>query len=317
MTEKIGIIDLGTNTFHLLLAEIQDGKMRVIHRERQAVRIGMGGINLNVIQEEALDRALQCLRLFQKTLAQQKVTRVLAMATSALRTAHNANEVIEKIRKETGIEVTIISGEQEAQYIYLGVRSAMDLGTKKSLIVDIGGGSVEFIICDRREIFWKQSIEVGAQRMVELYHQHDPILPEEINRVRGHYEESLISLRGAMEQHQPSFLVGSSGSFDTLSEICCLRQGIPFLREEPENPLNIEAYLEIHEELISRNRAERLTIPGMIEMRVDMIVVASCLIQYLISHFQFDKIRVSGYSLKEGVLASLTADSDDSLIIPD
>lgn len=305
MSERIGIIDLGTNTFHLLLAEIQGGNMKIIHRERQAVRIGMGGINQHIIQEEALERALQCLRLFQKTIVQKKANRVLALATSALRSANNAKEVIRKIKKETGIEVTIISGEQEAHYIYLGIQSALDLGIEKSLIVDIGGGSVEFIICNREEIFWKQSIDIGAQRLLERYHKHDPILAEEIEQLTTHYQQALISLHVAIGTHQPITLVGSSGTFDTLSEIYCEQSGIPFHREKQENPLTVKAFLKIHHELIIKNRAERLSIPGMIEMRVDMIVVASCLIHYLVTHFTFRKIRVSSYSLKEGVLSSL------------
>jgi len=306
MDEKIAVIDLGTNTFHLLIASLGNGKSTMLQREKQAVKIGVGGINKGVITEAGIQRAVACLHLFKKKLDEWKVSRVQAFGTSALRNAANGKEVIEKIKSETGIEVKLISGDQEAEYIYYGVRSAMDLGTEKSLIVDIGGGSVEFIIGDRREIFWKQSFEIGAQRLLELYHKHDPITAEEINQLNRHFEKFLGSLRVAIEEHNPATLAGSSGTFDTLSEIYCNKQGIPIEREEGETPLTIPGFYEIYKELLSKNRAERMLIPGMIEMRVDMIIVGSCLVNYLLQKYAFKNIRVSTYSLKEGVLATLS-----------
>jgi exopolyphosphatase / guanosine-5'-triphosphate,3'-diphosphate pyrophosphatase len=108
-----------------------------------------------------------------------------------------------------------------------------------------------------------------------------------------------------LAEYKPKSLVGSSGTFDTLSEIYCIRKDVLYSEAQPESPLTLESFYQIHEELLTKDRAHRLAIPGMIEMRVDMIVVASCLIKHLVSHYQFSKIRVSTYSLKEGVLASL------------
>ncbi len=305
MKERIGVIDLGTNTFHLLIAEVNDGRISVIHRERQAVKIGMGGINQGVIKEDAIGRAIQCLQGFKATLDLEQVVKVQALGTSALRSATNGSIVIHTIKEKTGIEVKLISGEQEAEYIYYGVRAAMDLGKMPSLIVDIGGGSVEFIIADHARIFWKASFDIGAQRMLESYHRHDPILSAERDALHAHYDDVLGTLQQAMLDFRPRVLVGSSGTFDTLSEIYCQRNQLPFRSDQPETPLTHEAFQEIHAELISKNRSDRMQIPGMIEMRVDMIVVASCLIQYLVDHYDFQKIRVSSFALKEGVLAKM------------
>ncbi len=302
MEERIAVIDLGTNTFHLLIAVLNEGKSTILHREKQAVKIGVGGINQGIITEEGLLRAVNGIRYFKKTIDEWSVTRVQALGTSALRNATNGKEVIQKIKSETGIEIKLISGQQEAEYIYYGVRSAMDLGTEKSLIVDIGGGSVEFIIGDRDQIFWKQSFEIGAQRMLELYHKHDPMPEEEVVQLVAHFEKYLAPLQIAIQKFNPITLVGSSGTFDTLSEIYCNKYGIQILRDAGETPLTIENFFEIHSKLLSKNRHERMQIPGMIEMRVDMIVVGSCLVNYLIKKYLFTKIRVSTYSLKEGVL---------------
>lgn len=306
MKERIAIIDLGTNTFHLLIAECEGGKTNILHQEKQPVKIGLGGINSGLITNEGVQRALNCIKHFKITLQEWNVREVQAFGTSALRNAINGRDVVQKIKSETGMDIKLISGDEEAEFIYFGVRSALQLGNEKSLIVDIGGGSVEFIIGDQEKIYWKQSFEIGAQRLLEQYQKHDPILAEEMKQLEGYFENSLTPLRKAIYKFTPHVLVGSSGTFDTLSEIYCINHQIDISSHPSETPLTISDFYKIHEEIISKDRAQRLKIPGMIEMRVDMIVVASCLVKYLLDNFLFQKIRVSSYSLKEGVLAQWT-----------
>ncbi len=305
MEERIAVIDLGTNTFHLLIAGRENDKTTILHREKRAVKIGVGGINQDFITDAGMQRAVECIRYFKDILNEWKVDVVQAVGTSALRNARNGNEVIQKIRAETGIKVKLISGDKEAEYIYYGVRSGLDIGIKESLIVDIGGGSVEFIIGNNKAIRWKQSFEIGAQRLLELYHKHDPINPIEVKQLTAHFEKSLEPLQRAMEKFAPLTLVGSSGTFDTLSEIYCFKNKIDYHHDNGETPLSIPDFFQIHDELLSKSRMQRMQIPGMIEMRVDMIVVGSCLVSYLIKKFALTDIRVSTYSLKEGVLASI------------
>jgi exopolyphosphatase/guanosine-5'-triphosphate,3'-diphosphate pyrophosphatase len=306
MTERIAIIDLGTNTFHLLIAEKDGGSYRIVHRDRHPVKIGKGRINENVITDSGVERAIDAILNFKKKIDSLRVREVFTFGTSALRNASNRNEVIEKIKSATGIDFTVISGAQEAEFIYYGVRSALDLGPEKSLIVDIGGGSVEFIIANEHGIFWKQSVDIGAQRLLERFQKHDPILAEEIEELNVHFKSTLFELFDALKAHNPLTLAGSSGTFDTLSDIFCIQKNISKTDDDREGPLSIDGFYTIYNELIGKNRAARLAIPGMIEMRVDMIVVACCLIRYLLERHDFKKIRVSGYSLKEGVLAQLS-----------
>jgi exopolyphosphatase / guanosine-5'-triphosphate,3'-diphosphate pyrophosphatase len=173
--------------------------------------------------------------------------------------------------------------------------------------MDIGGGSVEFIIGNEKEIFWSHSFEIGGQRLVEKFHKHDPILPTEIENLFQFFSSELTSLFDALKIYQPNQLIGSSGTFDTLSDIYCMRNNLP-LRDLPETPLTINAFEEIYEELLVKDRAARMQIQGMIELRVEMIVVACCLIKFLLSNYSFQQIRVSSYSLKEGVLASIAGE---------
>lgn len=305
MFRKIAIIDMGTNTFHLLIAESDERGYHIISRDRLAVKIGMGGINQGVITEAGIHRALLAMQSFKNIIDQHGVEKVYAFGTSALRNASNGKEVARQIKELTNIEVDIISGDKEAEYIYEGVRSALNMEKEKSLIVDIGGGSIEFIIGDNDNIYWKKSLEIGAQRLLEEFQKHDPITPEEMASLDQHFQKTLEPLFEAIRQHHTHTLVGSSGTFDTLSDIFCIRHDIHKSPEEIETPLSLAGFFEIYHELLKKNREERMQIPGMIEMRVDMILVACCLIRYLLEKYPFERIRVSTYSLKEGVLASL------------
>ena len=308
MTESVAIIDMGTNTFHLLIAEFSKNSSYTIkHRERIAVKMGMGGINEGYITDDGVERALSAMLEFKQIISEKCVKHVYAFGTSALRNAKNADDVIQKITQATNVKPTIISGDLEAEYIYQGVKHSMEID-EPSLIVDIGGGSVECIIGDGTKIFWKESFEIGAQRLLEAFHKSDPITPQEIEALNQHFESTLSSLLAALKKHPVQVLIGASGTFDTLSDIFCLNLHLSKIEHQPETPLSIPGFYEIYEQLTHKTRSERLLIPGMIEMRVDMIVVACCLIHFILSKNQFRTIRVSSYSLKEGVLASLKSD---------
>lgn len=302
--KQVAIIDMGTNTFHLMLATISQGGFIINYREKVPVKIGVGGINEGFITAEGIERAVSAMKNFSKTIAEAKIKNAWAFGTSALRNARNGEEVTKRIESETGIKIHIISGLKEAEYIYHGVRAAIEMGTEKSLIMDIGGGSVEFIIGNKKEIFWSHSFEIGGQRLVEKFQKHDPITREEVNALFYFFKTELELLHAALAEHHPKTLIGSSGTFDTLSDIYCCKNNIP-LKDTPETPFSIEAFDDIYEELLIKDRATRMQIPGMIEMRVDMIVVACCLIKFLLSQHHFERIRVSSYSLKEGILAGL------------
>jgi exopolyphosphatase / guanosine-5'-triphosphate,3'-diphosphate pyrophosphatase len=301
---RVAIIDMGTNTFHLLMAEVDAEGFSITYREKVPVKIGMGGINQGYITEAGIDRALNAMRSFKKTLQEVGIEKVWAFGTSALRNARNGEEIVKKIESETGIQTQIISGLKEAEYIYNGARAAIKMGLEKSLIIDIGGGSVEFIIGNEQEIFWSHSFEIGGQRLLERFQKHEPIRKDEITSLFEFFSLELQQLLEALKIHQPRLLIGSSGTFDTLSDMYCMRHDIP-LKDLPETPFNMNAFTDMYEELVAKDRAARMQIPGMIEMRVDMIVVACCLIKFLLSIHTFHQIRVSSYSLKEGVLASL------------
>lgn len=306
MTKRLALIDMGTNTFHLLITEVDESGNRTdFVKTKLPVRLGQGGISKGAIAPEAYERALKTLRDFRKQIDEYDVETVRAMATSMVRNASNGEDFIKDIYKQTDIQVEIIDGEREAELIYYGVRSAGVLGEQTSLIMDIGGGSVEFIICNNQEIFWKQSFEVGAQRLMDKFFSADPIPDAEVAAEKQFLAEQLRPLTEAVAKYNPSRLVGASGTFDTLCDIDALSHGdnARQLSQPASASLQIADFYKIYQELLHKTHDERLAIPGMLEMRVDMIVLASILVDFVLETYNLKEIRVSAYALKEGVLA--------------
>ncbi len=304
---KKAVIDLGTNTFHLLLIEqtVSTRPPTILFRESLPAKIGKGGINQNRITPEGITRALTVLAYFRQVLDQHGVApeTVQVIGTSAIRVAQNQAEFVERVRAETGLLVRVISGDQEAELIYRGVRAAGALDEQTTLITDIGGGSVEFIIGTKDRIFWKQSFEIGGQRLLERFGQTDPISPSAVSRLNGFFQDQLLDLANAVHQYAPTVLVGSSGTFDTLVDMAVVHETGQF--PDPDQTtfaLSVDEFYRIFGLFLTRNRAERLALPGMIELRVDMIVVACCLVDYLMKTVDVRQIRTSTFSLKEGVL---------------
>jgi exopolyphosphatase/guanosine-5'-triphosphate,3'-diphosphate pyrophosphatase len=300
---KIAVIDMGTNTFHLLIAEVNDGTYKVILDHKQAVGLGRGGINNNRIMPDAMQRALSALHRFKETCTAHEVDRILLTGTSAVRSANNQKEFISRIKEETGWDTLILSGEEEATWIFEGVnQTGVITASEPSLLIDIGGGSVEFVLCNAHTILWKRSVEIGGQRLMDKFEHSDPITSTEIKEISYYLKGVLqplwdeVSNRGGV-----NILVGSSGSFDTLCDIYCQRNNI-VLTNEKGYSLPVESFKEISRDLLTKNREERLHTPGMIDLRVDMIIVALVLIETLIEQLHIQKIEISFYALKEGLM---------------
>ena len=295
---KVGVIDMGTNTFHLLITD-KDNFDNVHHKERVAVRIGKGGISNGIINKAAITRALSTLEDFRKTLDIHDVSETYVTATSAVRSAKNKQEFIEEVKRHTSFDIEVLSGEEEAFLIHQGVKQCIDFDYQTGLIIDIGGGSIEFIIADQLDIKWLQSYEIGGQRLIDEFHKSDPITPNEIDSLQNFLNKVLSEVYDQCKTYNTQYLIGSSGSFDTFWDIhnngCTLPHTPPKLTRHEFN--------RIYDMMITKNKAERLEIPGMVSMRVDMIVGAAIVTKCVIEACNFDLIKVSPYALKEGVLA--------------
>jgi exopolyphosphatase / guanosine-5'-triphosphate,3'-diphosphate pyrophosphatase len=297
---KKAVIDLGTNTFHLMIFEAKN----ILFKTSIAAKIGQGGINQGFITEEGIIRALNVLNTFKEKLLEfdVKTENVLAFGTSAIRNAKNQNEFVEKVMAESGIKITVIDGNREAELIYNGVKQAVTV-QKNALIIDIGGGSVEFILCNPDKILWKHSFEIGGQRLLERFMKKDPISQIEMSRLEEYLRQELLQLTNAVHQYQPEVLIGSSGSFDTLNDMLFWKNTGDFA---PTDIIGfdypITEFWKAFETLVFANHEERMKIGGMIPLRVDMIVVAVCLIKFVLQTYNIKEIKISNYALKEGAM---------------
>lgn len=305
ITKKAAIIDMGTNTFHLVLVELFEDHFHTIYKEKIPVKIGQGGISRNTIHPDARKRAFHTLQHFKNLIDGESITEVFAFATSGVRNADNGAEFVSEIKDRFNIDVQVIDGIQEAQMIYEGIRLSGSLNGQVYLMIDIGGGSVEFIIGTSQEALWKQSFEIGGQRMLDLFHYHDPILEEEVENLTAYLEEKLGPLVAAIQHFQPTGFVGASGTFDTLTDIYYASIHQSKSREQSTFQLPRDEFERIAQQLLTLNKKERLNIPGMIPMRVDMIVVASCLIEYILKFVPVDTLICSSFALKEGAISRL------------
>jgi exopolyphosphatase/guanosine-5'-triphosphate,3'-diphosphate pyrophosphatase len=201
--KKAAVIDMGTNTFHLLLVELHGKEFNTLYKEKVAVKLGQGGITQNQITVDAEKRALHTLGHFKNLIDGEIIDQIFAFATSAVRNATNGPDFVSKVKEELGIEIHVISGEEEAQLIYEGIHFSGSLGEHTYLMMDIGGGSVEFIIGNAEQAFWKQSFEIGGQRLLDAFHYHDPILPEEVEKLEQYNICSILII--VMEHFQIRF----------------------------------------------------------------------------------------------------------------
>ena len=299
------VIDLGTNTFNLLIGRVENGEIVAEHRSKISVKIGAGGFLEKKINEPAFSRGLVAISKHLETIEKYEVRQVLAFATSAVRDASNGQSFVDEIYRKFGVKVAIISGDREAELICAGVQASAYFGEEPLLIMDIGGGSTEFIIAGGSAILWKESYPLGVSRILEMLSPEDPISENDLNELNGLLENSLGDLSKALKEFPTNHLVGSSGSFDTLSELILqgkyqVKTGIKGNRYD----FRLEDYRDIHEVLLKSTLEERLQMPGMLEMRAEMMVISSAIIDYIIRVCSINQMTLSTFALKEGVLVT-------------
>ncbi|MFN7120286.1 MAG: phosphatase [Saprospiraceae bacterium] len=294
--KKYGVIDLGTNTFHLLIvAATSEGNFQEIYRKQYFVKLAEEGID--TIGAAPFARALEVMHWFKQTLDEQQVSDLRAFGTAALRTASNGAAFIEQVRAETGIDVQLISGDREAALIHKGVLQAVPFAAERWLIMDIGGGSVEFIIADKDQVYWAQSFPIGVAVLFKNFHHSDPIAPEEIAATRRFLQAQLQPLQAALQRYPTHTLVGASGTFDVLENILVSNKTHPH-----HSFLDARAFPAFYDAVVHLTLQERLEMEGMPAIRADMIVVALILVDVVMQLAAIEQIVISAFAMKEGML---------------
>ncbi|HQQ93634.1 MAG TPA: exopolyphosphatase [Bacteroidia bacterium] len=310
MPECLAIIDCGTNTFNLLIVEILDeGKFRKIYSTRASVKLGEGAINQGYISEMPFNRGLTALESFSADMARFPVNKVLAYATSAIRDASNGEDFVRLVNERYGISISIIDGNREAELIASGVMAAVTALPGRSLVMDIGGGSTEFIITEGQKPLWKHSFNIGAARLLDRFKPSNPMTKDEFRSIQDYLRLKLEPLLTEHAGLPCAELLGSSGAFDSIVEMIhgelngeALRQG------QNEYLIRLDDYRIISERVRYSTLEERRHIKGLVAMRIDMIVISCILVDFVLESLNLKRMRVSTYSLKEGAVVEYIRD---------
>lgn len=297
---KLAVIDLGTNTCNLLIAEISGKTYTLIHQCKVGVKLGKGGIHKNQLTPEAFQRATAALNQHLQTIASYSVDAVRTLATSAVRDASNQQEFTQHLFAETGLRLETISGEREAQLIFEGVQLALGKLPNHSLIMDIGGGSNEFIEPFDESIRWKTSFPLGMARVLEQLSISDPIRPNEVTAIENWFLQGMKPLWQQLNNKPVYQLIGCSGAFDTLADL--LDETPPGTKSRSSQLISIRDFNRIADQVIFSTKAQRDQMIGMDPLRVEMIVPALLLIRLTIQKLGVREIIQTDYALREGVL---------------
>ncbi len=296
---RYGVIDLGTNTFHLLIVEVQaDGNLVKMHKERKYISLAEESIHR--IGEAAFQRAQDSILYFAQVLKSFDVKQVKAFGTSALRNASNASDLIRAIFEKTGIQIEVISGIEEADYIFKGVKQVVSFDDSISLIMDIGGGSVEFILCDADKVLWSNSFRIGVAVLYNNFHLEEPMTVASRKKLQAFLEDQLAPLIAALQIYPPKQLIGASGTFDVLVNLLESQRISKF--HAKLDPMDI---LQWGDSIKGLTLEERLVIPNLPTQRASLIVVAVELLEFVIQLATPDYISVSSFAMKEGIIREM------------
>ncbi|MFK7946786.1 MAG: hypothetical protein AB8G11_04290 [Saprospiraceae bacterium] len=297
---RVAIIDLGTNTFHLLIVKIEnDGRFSTLKRIRKYVYIGEDGVE--TLGEKPLQRAYETLAIYQETILEYQVEKVTAFGTAALRRASNGKDFIKKVKNEIGITIQIISGDREANLIYLGTKRAIPLTMDNILIMDIGGGSVEFIIANQSQKIWARSFPIGVSVLFNSFHKSEPISSAETNKLLDFLNNQLEPLYKALQQYPAYILVGASGTFDVISGV----MGTKIANYPNAENVDLTNFPTFYKTIVEADLEQRLTMKDIPKQRAKLISVALILVNLLIKKAKINKMIVSSYAMKEGIITEI------------
>ncbi len=302
---RIAVIDLGTNTCNLLIAEMFDADFKILHQSKQLVKLGDGKMRDNQISEEATARAISAFTAHKKVMATFAVDKTRVFATSAVRTADNKADFLAAIEKVCASTVEVISGEREAELIFKGVLLAFRNIEKPSVILDIGGGSNELILTYNNSILWKESRPTGMSRIINSFELSDPITTGQVRELLQHFvDEHKTAMQNCFDKKVET-LIGCSGAFDTIADM--VDEVNPGEKQRITQVISLEEFYAVYEKLLQSTREERLQMKGMDVVRVDLIVPAVILIETLISAIGIKQIVQTDFALREGVLYEILA----------
>lgn len=305
---KLAAIDIGSNSIHLVIVRAVKGQHpEIIDREKEMVRLGAGSLREHLLSKEKIERAVTTLRRYKQMAEANRVDLAIATATSAVRESHNADEFIEAVRKEVGIDVQLLPGFEEARLIALAVSQVTDFNNRRALIIDIGGGSTEFIITGGGEPELLFSVRVGAVRLAEKFITTDPISPQERERLITGIRSDLTHAVWEIKNRGFDFVIGTSGTI--LNMVSAAAQAehshrVEALAEiEPfSETVTLDQITRLNRRLARMDERQRGRVPGLEKDRADIIIAGGLLLECIMSEVGAREITSCDWSLREGVI---------------
>lgn len=300
---RVAAIDIGTNSVHLVVADVRaDGGITMVEKSRAQIELGRGGLSGHRITPEAMDRAVATLMSFHQTMRLLAVEATVCAATSAVREAKNGDELCHRIAEVTGIHVQVISGIDEARYIWLGARKSLDHERGVSLLIDIGGGSMELVFCDPSRIRSAHSLPAGHLRTSEQFIHSDPPTLEEVQALRKHVRGLLEPVMIDPARLQIGATVGTSGSIRTLGRMATLMRGDTPSPHDHGLVLHRSELKKILAWLIETRSSRMEELPGMDPRRKQTLPAAAAVLYQVMKSLSIEVLSTSESALREGLL---------------
>ncbi len=300
---NLAILDIGTNSIHMVLAEVDpDGSYKILDRFKDMTRLGDGTFATRRLSEAAMTRGLDVIRNLV-TLARNKgYDRIEAVATSAVREARNGGEFLEAIAKTVGLRVRVVTGQEEARLIYLGVRQSMDLSDRPTLVVDVGGGSVELILGNRMRMRRGQSLKIGAIRMKDLFLRKDPPGKQMLKDLEHAIDKELTRAIRTFKAGEYERIVATSGMAANLAEIIHLRRTGRPIPQLNLATISLKEIRAVEQTLRRATFKERLTIPGLDPKRADTLLPAAVVLRTVLERTGHEGLTISDKAIREGII---------------
>ncbi len=298
-------VDIGTLTCRLLIACVSEaGRLTELHSDRRILRLGEGVDRARLLRPEAMTRVIKTLTEWKQVIDTYPVERTIAVATSAVRDAANRDEFLDRVKREIGWEVELISGEEEARRTMLGIRSGLPAEISTMLALDIGGGSTEFILDRQGSAPFVCSVDLGVVRLTERCFHHDPPAADEVQAARALIRKETEKVQAWLGDLAGVTFVGSAGTITTLA---AMAQRLPaYVPARIHNyRLSLDTIQALERELLSRTKAQRQGLPGLERGREDVIVAGALILRTVMETLGQSECLVSDLGLREGVLIDL------------
>jgi exopolyphosphatase/guanosine-5'-triphosphate,3'-diphosphate pyrophosphatase len=308
----VSFIDIGTNSVRLLVVRLNPNhSYSILSQQKQQVRLGEGEFEEEEILPDAIERLVVVCKKFTELAQSFNTEEFVAVATSAMREAANQQEILHLLRHESRLDVRVISGQEEARLIYLGVSSGINLEDQQAFFIDIGGGSTEIAIGDKQNYQFLDSFKLGAIRLSNHYlsgNVTEPVLPEGYKKIQQHVRDAIIHSLKKINRQKPELAVGSSGTIMNLAEIAqkAFHQDGNYV----ENVLTYKDLRKVIDLLCSRPLDQRRKIPGINPERADIIIHGAAILDVFMKELSFNSIMITSRGLQDGLLVDYLSRMD-------